>query len=276
MTNNHVFSRENQPSVNAENIEIISRIKDVSMGDSWYEFISDSHFWFKWRLMAMLRQFRRLNVPMNEELKVLEVGSGTGLLRAQVEFATNWIVDGADLNVHALSQARRSRGKNMLYDVLDEYAPLIEVYDIIIVFDVLEHINNTKPFLISVLRHVAPGGLVLLNVPALQTFYSAYDESVGHIRRYEKKTLSKEFKNLNFEIENMCYWGMCMLPLLVARKLMMSLKRTKPETIKAGFSFPDIFGSFPHVVLRAIARMETTMFSKLPLGTSLLMVGRKC
>ena len=275
MASNHGLPRENQPSVSTENIEFISKIKDVSMGDSWYEFNTDFHFWFQWRLMAMLRQFRRLNVPMNEELKVLEVGSGTGLLRTQVESATNWIVDGADLNVHALSQARRSRGKNMLYDVLDEYALFVEAYDIVIVFDILEHIDNTKPFLTSVLRHVAPGGLVLLNVPALQTFYSTYDESMGHIRRYEKKTLSKEFKDLNFEIEDMCYWGMSMLPLLVVRKLMMTAKQTNPETIKAGFSFPGVFGSFPHVVLRAIARMETTMFSKPPLGTSLLMVGRK-
>ena len=275
MTSNHAFSREKQFSASSKDIEIISKIKDVSMGDEWYEFNSGSHFWFQWRLMAMLRQIRRLNVPMDEELKVLEVGSGTGLLCAQVESATNWIVDGADLNIRALSQAKRRRGKNMLYDVLDEYAPLIEAYDIVILFDVLEHIDKTKPFLTSVLRHIAPGGFVLLNVPALQTFYSAYDESVGHFRRYKKKTLAEEFKDFDFEIEDMCYWGMSMLPLLVVRKLMMWAKQTNPETIKAGFNFPGVLESFLHVVLRLVARMETTMLSKSPVGTSLLMVGRK-
>ena len=197
-------SQNNKPqaSTSYNDVEIISKVKEFSFEDEWYEYAVESHFWVEWRLSAMLKQIRQLKIPLDEEfLKVLEVGCGTGMLRAGLETATNWIVDGADLNLNALLRAKHCWGRTLYYDIFDEYEPFVEAYDVVILFDVLEHIHETKPFLASVLRHIAPGGLLLLNVPALQTFYSVYDEIMGHVRRYNKKTLAEEFKDFNFEIE---------------------------------------------------------------------------
>ena len=57
----------------------------------------------------------------------------------------------------------------------------------VVLFDVLEHIPDTQPFLSSVIRHIKLNGFLLINVPALQTLYSKYDETVGHVRRYNKR-----------------------------------------------------------------------------------------
>jgi predicted SAM-dependent methyltransferase len=49
---------------------------------------------------------------------------------------------------------------------------------------------GTQPFLKALLRQLKTQGLLLINVPALQFLYSHYDEIVGHILRYDKRTLS--------------------------------------------------------------------------------------
>ena len=257
-------------------IEVISNAKTISFADEWYEYTSESHFWFQWRFKVMLQQIKELDLPINKKLKVLEVGSGTGLLRKQVESVTSWIIDGADLNIEALLQAKQGRGKNILYDVFDESELLLEAYEIVILFDVLEHIKETKPFIKSVLRHIKPGGLLLINVPAFQSFYSSFDEVMGHFRRYNKKSLIDEFKDFNLEVVDIRYWGLSMLLLLVLRKaLMMALKLKKADTVRLGFNFPGPLASFFQNSLRAIMYLETTVFSAPPLGTSILMASRK-
>jgi len=254
-------------------VEMISKVKEVSFTDEWYEIAVESHFWMEWRLTAMLKQIKKLNILLDQELKVLEVGCGTGLLRAEIESVTRWVIDGADLNMNALSRTKRCRGRTMYYNIYDEHDAFLEAYDIVILFDVLEHIKETKPFLTSVLRHIKPGGNLLLNVPALQTFYSAYDAIMGHMRRYNRKTLAEEFINFSFEIEDMRYWGMSLLCLLSLRVFMMILaRRSNINIVRLGFS--------PHSIvinklLRSVMRIETTLCSNPPIGASLLMVGRK-
>jgi 2-polyprenyl-3-methyl-5-hydroxy-6-metoxy-1,4-benzoquinol methylase len=259
-----------------KHVEIISKTIDISMADEWYELAGESHFWLDWRLNAMLKQIKHLNIPIDKELKVFEVGCGTGILRATLESVTKWKIDAADLNMNALLRTKSCRGRTILYDIFDEHSSFIEAYDIVILYDVLEHIHNTKPFLASVFRHLKQKGLLLVNVPALQTFYSEYDDLMGHYRRYNKNSLTKEFDDLNLQIEDIRYWGFCMLPLLVIRKFVMMLpKRSKSETIRIGFTFPKYLSYFCEFGIRLLMRLEMIALSHPPVGTSLLMVGQK-
>jgi 2-polyprenyl-3-methyl-5-hydroxy-6-metoxy-1,4-benzoquinol methylase len=43
-------------------------------------------------------------------------------------------------------------------DICEEREPFVEAYDIAVLFDVLEHIPHTQPFLSSVIRHIKPNG----------------------------------------------------------------------------------------------------------------------
>jgi hypothetical protein len=174
-----------------------------------------------------------------------------------------------------MEQARQGRGKNLLYDVLDENDSLVGMYDIVMLYDVLEHIEDTRPFLASSIRHAAPGGLVLVNVPALQSFYCDFDKRMGHYRRYSKRSLAAEFEGVGVDIEDMCYWGMSMMPLLVARKLVTSLRRKPSGEIKSGFDFPSFLGPVFRELFRALGRFETAVIRKPVIGTSLLMSCRR-
>jgi len=254
--------------------EMVSEIREYSFADGWYEIASESHFWFQWRLIVTLKQVERLGISRGAKLKVLDVGCGTGVLRNQIEGVTNWIVDGADIDITALSQAKPGCGKLMYYDIHDEREDFLEEYDVVILFDVLEHISDTQPFIRSLLRHLKPQGVLLLNVPAWQALYSRYDEVVGHVRRYNRSTLAAEFKGSDLRIDDMCYWGLTMAPLLAMRKLVLKTltKHPTPEQIRRGFDPP---GAMAHRLLKSVMRVETFLFDKPPLGSSLLLAGRK-
>jgi hypothetical protein len=63
-----------------------------------------------------------------------------------------------------------------------------------------------------------------------------------------------------------------LVPLLLTRKVLLRRSATPAETIRTGFQPP---GDLTHRVLRGLMRVETTLWPNPPLGTSLLLAGRR-
>lgn len=255
-------------------VEVLTRRDAQPFVESWYDLAHDSHPWFKWRMAVALSQLRDLKIPLNQSLKALEVGCGTGVLRSQFEAATKWVVDGADLDYVALCKAVAARGRTLYYDIGDETPELVETYDVLILYDVLEHIEQPSPFIASLLRHLRPGGFLLVNVPAMPRLHNDFDTAVGHFRRYNRRTLAEDFRGFDLEIIDLKYWGFFMLPLLVIRDLMLRAKSypSSDEIVRRGFRSPhQIFDKF----LSLLMRLELGLIRRPPLGSSLIMVCRK-
>jgi hypothetical protein len=149
---------------------------------------------------------------------------------------------------------------------------LREAYDVLILYDVLEHIRDRGPFLRAALHHLRPSGLLLINVPALQALYGPYDAAAGHELRYDRASLAGELAGLNMEILEMRYWGFSMVPVAWLRKFVMPLARDPARTIERGFEPP---GRLADGVLRLAMRCERFLLERPPLGTSLLLVASK-
>jgi 2-polyprenyl-3-methyl-5-hydroxy-6-metoxy-1,4-benzoquinol methylase len=253
-------------------VELLSPPQDSDVLDEWYGMTSPDHFWFEWRLEATLRQLRHLGVPLDAPLRGLDVGGGTGVLRAQLEARTAWTIDVTDLNATALQRAAPGRGRTLCYDIQGERAPLAGAYDVVLLYDVLEHVEATRPFVQAVLRHVKEGGLLLVNVPAGPGLFSAYDTAAGHVRRYGRASLTAEFDGSGLEIRDLRYWGLLLLPAALLRKWMVSGSAARGETIRTGFQPPN---RAVHAMLRAWLRVETALVPRPPRGSSLLLAGRK-
>jgi SAM-dependent methyltransferase len=178
----------------------------VGFPGDWYDLNSADHFWFQWRIEAALRQFRDRGLATTAPLRVLDVGGGRGVLRDQIEARTSWIVDLVELNQAALASAAPGRGRHLYYDVRDVRPDLLGSYDAAILYDVIEHVEQPRALLDAVARHLKPGGLLLLNVPALQSLFSAFDVAAGHYRRYDRRTLTAELAG--WEILDLRYWGL--------------------------------------------------------------------
>ena len=256
-------------------VEILSPAAEIAFPDQWYEIMDERHFWMKWRTRAFLGQCKAISISTETPASVLEIGCGLGVLRQMLEAATKWNVDAMDLNAGALFHSAPGRGRTALYNIHDRAPELAAKYDAIILFDVIEHIDDPVSFTMSALYHLKPGGHVFVNVPALQSLYSTFDVAVGHCRRYNKATLEAELAKAGVRKVDDRYWGLTMLPLLALRKLWLSLRNEGPATgttvVQRGLVPP---GKLADAVLNAMMQVETRVIANPPLGTSLLYVGQ--
>jgi SAM-dependent methyltransferase len=242
----------------------------VGFPGEWYDLNTADHFWFRWRIEAALRQYRDRGLALDAPLRVIDVGGGRGVVRDQLEARTSWVVDLVELNQAALRAAAPGRGRHLYYDVLDQRADLLATYDAAVLFDVIEHVEPTGPLLRAVARHLKPGGLLLVNVPALPSLFSAFDVASGHHRRYGRASLLAELPPDDWELVDVRFWGVSLIPLLALRKLM--LRAPDDETIRRGFGPP---GPLVGRLMGALAAVEGALLSRPPVGASLLLVARR-
>lgn len=251
-------------------VEILSPVRSQPFPEEWYGASEASHFWFRWRFEVLRRALADAGIPTSRPSTVLDVGCGSGVLARQLEDATAWTVDATDLNLPALERCGPRRGRTLYYDVAEERPEFLELYDLVVLFDVLEHLAEPRALARAALRHLKPGGAFLVNVPALPALASAYDRAAGHLRRYTAPTLTRELEGLGLEPRVVRYWGLSLVPMLALRKAV--LGRGGPGTIDRGFRPP-----FPgaNAALVRLMRIETRLLRAPVRGTSVLYVGIK-
>ncbi len=206
----------------------------------------------QWRLAVALRLVEESGLALGRPLRALDIGGGAGRFREQVERATQWRVDMTDLNLPALGMAKPARGRTLYYDVTQADRPLLGSYDAAFLFDVIEHVERPGSLLRAAVEHLRPGGHLFLNVPALQSLYSAYDVAAGHVRRYSTRSLAAELDGLPCRLSAVRYWGFGLVPLVGLRRLVVG-QVPDPRTIRRGFEPPH---PIVNQALKALMRVE--------------------
>ena len=125
---------------------------------------------------------------------VLDVGAGIGTFTALAAADAAAVVALEPDPVFAERLAERFAGMDNVEVVNGDLAELApddppRRFDSIICFNVLEHIRDDGEALRRFRSLLSPGGHVLLLVPAHRSLWSPFDESVGHERRYDRRTL---------------------------------------------------------------------------------------
>ena len=248
-------------------VQILSTPRPVAMADRWFDITSPDHFWIEWRFEA-LKHLRSTLPPASEP--ILEIGCGHGVFRQQLEQQFGYSVDGCDLNMTALEMATPGRGRLLAYDIHERHPELLGRYAAVFLMDVVEHLDDDVAFVRSAAAHGKPGGVVVINVPAHQWLYSGYDTEAGHVRRYNRATMTAIIRKAGLEPIAVRYWGLSLVPLLVARMALMAGSRSD-QIIRRGFEPP---GETAHRVLKWMKRAETRAFKSPPSGTSVLAVAR--
>ena len=75
--------------------------------------------------------------------------------------------------------------------------------DCLLLMDVLEHVEDTHPFLDEAFSKVKKGGIVFITVPAFQFLFSEHDRFLNHFRRYTLHSLKVEIESVTASIEIM-------------------------------------------------------------------------
>jgi SAM-dependent methyltransferase len=89
------------------------------------------------------------------------------------------------------------------HDILDESRE--DEFDLILAFEVLEHIEDDCGAFQRIYSALQPGGDFVMSVPAFMVKWQKVDEWAGHYRRYEKNELIDKLTACGFQIE--IIWG---------------------------------------------------------------------
>lgn len=238
----------------------------------WYDFATADHFWLRWRIAAFRQTLKRAGLSTDLPWRGADIGCGAGVTLRQFERTTGWTVDGFDINAELFGQGRPVAGNVEFYDIREKRSDLSESYDFLILFDVIEHIEEPVAFLRDANFHLKKDGYVFVNVPAVQALYSRYDVAAGHFVRYDKPSLSAVLSRSGLRPVRMDYWGFTLLPVAVLRKLILRGLFRDEDVIRKGFAEP---GYLVKNALNLMQRFEGLFPGPLPLGTSLIAIARK-
>lgn len=101
-----------------------------------------------------------------------------------------------------------------------------QIFDSILYIDVLEHIKNDKEQLFKASKLLKPEGSIIILAPAHNFLYSPFDKSVGHYRRYCKRTLASATP-YSLRLDKVFYLDSAGLILSLANRLI--LKQSMPS-----------------------------------------------
>jgi SAM-dependent methyltransferase len=154
------------------------------------------------RRRAVLRALR--DVPPG---RVLEIGCGRGELLARLG-AAGWTGLGLELAPAAAAVARAAvaplRGAIRVEERPEDVAG---TFGLVLATEVLEHVEDDVGALRAWARWVAPGGRLLLTVPAHARCWTAADEFVGHYRRYDRAGLVDRVRVAGLAVERVWSFG---------------------------------------------------------------------
>jgi SAM-dependent methyltransferase len=134
---------------------------------------------------------------------VLEVGSGLGDLAAELRGYERLIV--TDVDPDCLGRlSRRFHGRPeveaMQVDLREDLPAGVSV-DSVLAVNVLEHILDHVGALRRMAAVVAPGGDIVLFVPAYPSLYGPHDRAAGHVRRYVPASLRAAVTAAGLKVE---------------------------------------------------------------------------
>lgn len=199
--------------------------------------------------------------------RVVEVGAGIGnfseYLLSQPGVSQLVAAEPA-ANLFPLLQCRFAGNPRVRVErgALEQLAGPAEA-DSVVFVNVLEHIDNDEEVLRQAHRMLAPGGTLLLIVPALPALFGSLDVEFGHFRRYTRAELGVRLQQAGFHIERLRYFN---FPGVITWFLAARVFRRK--TIR-----PSQVWIYDRLVVPWAARLER--FWEPPLGQSLIAVARK-
>jgi 2-polyprenyl-3-methyl-5-hydroxy-6-metoxy-1,4-benzoquinol methylase len=231
-----------------------------------------THWWFRAREIVLLREIDRIlrsaDFSRNHQRRrILDVGCGDALFFDRL--AEIGDVEGIE-SEPALVCADNPHRSRIHFGLLDEnFRPTVP-YDLILLLDVLEHIEDPAPVLKRALDLLAPAGKVIITVPAFPSLWTTHDDLNHHFMRYTRHSFRDLAARAGMRIERERYlFQWTFLPKLAAHVVEAVLKpkphipRTPPRIING--------------LLAAISVGEAVLFENLavPFGGSLLIVGSK-
>jgi SAM-dependent methyltransferase len=232
------------------------------------EALEESHWWFRGKrllLEALLSLAGGGPGP-----RILDLGCGTGgVLQALAPQGSAVGIDSVEL---ALRFCRNKGLASVVQGSVLELPFRLASFDVCVLMDVLEHVDDEAALLTEVRRVLRPGGAAVISVPAFQLLWSQHDVTFQHRRRYRRNDLQARAREAGLQVEWCGYTNFFVfLPALVWR-VVRRWTGIAPRARTDFFRAPAVLNR----VLLSGYRLEAAMlrFSPFPFGVSVACVAR--
>ena len=228
-----------------------------------YRELYEKHWWWRARTELIIETLQRLR-PSTGWNYILDVGCGDGLFFPRLrQFGT---VEGIEPALRSVNPGNADN--NYIYTCsFDQNFWPPHKYSLILMLDVLEHIQDP----IGALRHAGellePNGMLVITVPAFMTLWTNHDVLNHHFTRYTKGGLRQLTASAGLRIIEARYFFHW---LYVAKFIVHIFEHAfHPES-----KLPHVPRAGINRLLYTISRAEQKMFSKLPvpIGSSLIAI----
>ena len=242
--------------------------------------VEDRHFWFRSRNRLIAEIAKKICGGWRPGYIALEVGCGTGnVLRVLEKACRRGTVAGLELWFEGLRAAKTRTGALLVQGDVREF-PFSRQFDMVGLFDVLEHMAEESETLIALRQALVPGGKLLITVPAHQSLWSYFDEASHHCRRYSPQSLREKLAATGFEVEFLSQFMACIFPLVWFVRKAGRGRRKDSGPAEARALADKEFRLIPvlNELLTALLTLEARWLSaghKLPFGTSIIAIARK-
>jgi SAM-dependent methyltransferase len=231
--------------------------------------LDQDHWWFVARRRILTSVIRRIVRP-KADAQILEIGCGTGHNLAMLGRFGRVAACELDDDARSIAAARSNcRVEPSSLPALAEFGD--ERFDLIALLDVLEHIADDGNALAAIADRLAPGGSLLLTVPANPWMWSAHDVAHHHYRRYSKAELRAALDRAGFEIRTLSFFNTLLFPLVAAARIVGKLTNSQDADDRLP---PRPLNAVLRFVFEAEAGLVGTV--PLPFGVSLLAVASRC
>ena len=158
-----------------------------------------------WKQAHLVHPDRFNTWPIVSELasqrRCLEVAPG---MRPRMPLQGTQFVDLSETAVQALQRAGAGAQVANI-----GHLPFADAsFEMVCAMDVVEHVSDDVGALTELARVVTDEGILLLAVPLFMRCWTAFDQLVGHYRRYEPEQLIELLRNVGFVIERSAVFGM--------------------------------------------------------------------
>jgi SAM-dependent methyltransferase len=184
------------------------------------------HWWYRGRRRVIERVIAGLELPARP--RILDAGCGSG--RNMVELARRGAVTGIEVSDASVSLARERGAGEVISGSVLEMPFASDSFDLATCLDVIEHLEDDLAALRELRRVVAPGGSLLVTVPAYQWLWSGHDEVNHHFRRYTRSSLRRVAEEAGWTQARSTHFNSLLLPVAVLLRVLDRFSRKTTES----------------------------------------------
>ena len=237
---------------------------------------SEASFWVRSR-NRLFKSIVKKFLAKGHKTKLLEIGCGNGGFIKTIAEDKNIEVTGSEIYVKGLSYAKKSLPDVNFIQFDVSQGVLGETYDMILAFDVLEHIEKDVDAISNIKNMLSDGGRFIVSVPQHMFLWSSLDEIVKHKRRYSRSDMLDKLRACGLEISYCTSFVFALFPLMIVSRIF-DKKGTNSQPDEAVFERKVSFSGVLNWMFDKVMQIDEILIhagASLPFGGTLVVVAKR-